>query len=505
MSLNEAFFNIKNGLEVKENLLEIKNMLKDNVKGIKHKDALLLLLGGDYSVFTEMLKSEDPKIRKNSAIVLGCLGIQENLPLIFEAYSKDQTLYNKAAYVEAVKKHDYSEYRDALKDRFTQLTSMTISEDEKKHYLDEMKQLRSIFGNGKLVFKGYELPNECILLTNRNFRELTAEQLGKMPHREFTAGVMVKTNNLKSVLPIRTYDEILFIPEGTFADKTKSVHADVERAAKELIEGKIAEYILARVGFAGDKDVNDTGLKVKFRIDLRSKNITDNEFSKKLANELEIKSGFRMLNSPSDYDIELRLVENSAGMLNVLVKFSILKDVRFSYRKETLAVSIKPYMAATLMALAAPYFKKNAAVLDPFCGTGTMLIEREIASSARLYYGVDIFGEAIEKAKINTRLAGISKKTEFITRDFMDFVHEYKFDEIITNMPFVTEGKNEKEIEGIYRGFFEKAENLLEKEGVIILYSRNPEFVKKYGKAFDTVSEFEISKYENSRLFILKN
>ena len=134
-----------------------------------------------------------------------------------------------------------------------------------------------------------------------------------------------------------------------------------------------------------------------------------------------------------------------------------------------------------------------------------MIIEREIASSARLYYGVDIFGEAIEKAKINTRLAGISKKTEFITRDFMDFVHEYKFDEIITNMPFVTEGKNEKEIEGIYRGFFEKAENLLEKEGVIILYSRNPEFVKKYGKAFDTVSEFEISKYENSRLFILKN
>ncbi len=496
--LRESFLSIKEGNEVKENLLEIKNLLKDKAKGIKSKDALLLMLDGDFSLFTDLLLSEDPKIRKNSTYILGCLGVQENLPVIYDSYINDKTLYNKATYVEAIKKHDFSEYRDRLRERYIELTSMKINDDEKKHYLDEMKELKSIFGTGKTEFKGYGITNEVILTTNRNFKNITAEQLGPIPHKDFPAGVICKTKNIRSIIPIRTYEEMLFIPENV-----KFINPDVRKAAEELIDGKLTEYIFDRIGFAGDKDVDNTGLKVKFRIDLRAKELDDADFSKKLANELEVKSGFRLLNSPSDYDIEIRLVENSKKMLNVLVKFSILKDVRFTYRKETLAVSVKPYIAATLMALAAPYFRRNAAVLDPFCGTGTMMIEREIASNARLFYGIDIFGEAIDKAKINAKLAGIMKKTEFITRDFFDFVHDYKFDEIVTNMPFVTANKSEKDIESIYERFFVKADEYLEKNGVIIMYSRNPSFVARYGTAFEVKEEFEISKFENSYLFIL--
>ena len=51
-----------------------------------------------------------------------------------------------------------------------------------------------------------------------------------------------------------------------------------------------------------------------------------------------------------------------------------------------------------LAKLAQPYLKANAQVLDPFCGVGTMLIERNKLAPANPMYGIDIFGEAIDKA-----------------------------------------------------------------------------------------------------------
>lgn len=42
-----------------------------------------------------------------------------------------------------------------------------------------------------------------------------------------------------------------------------------------------------------------------------------------------------------------------------------------------------PSLAALIMELAAPYLKENAQIIDPFCGVGTMLIERDIRVPAR--------------------------------------------------------------------------------------------------------------------------
>lgn len=92
-----------------------------------------------------------------------------------------------------------------------------------------------------------------------------------------------------------------------------------------------------------------------------------------------------------------------------------------------------PSLAALIMELAAPYLKENAQIIDPFCGVGTMLIERDIRVPAREKYGTDIFGEAIDGARENAALAG--EQINFIHRDFFDFKHDYLFDEIVTNMP----------------------------------------------------------------------
>ncbi|MCQ2495309.1 MAG: HEAT repeat domain-containing protein [Lachnospiraceae bacterium] len=500
--IRDNYLNIVSGLEVKENLLVIKDSLKDRNKGGREKEALIFAINGDISKFVELLNNSDPKIRKNAAIVLGILGIQEAAEPLFKAYSEDDIKYNKAAYVEALRALDYSEYQDALKKRYDELRSNPISEDDKKHVLDEMKQLKAIFGTGKIEFTGYELLNECVLTTNRNHKNLTAEAVGRLPHKEFTAGVMVKTKNLKQLRVIRTYDEMLFIP-----DSVKTVSFSAKEAAKELIDGGIIKYITERLGYAGEKAENREISTVKFRIDLRAdKETKDSDFSKKLAGELEILSNWKLTNSTSDYDVEIRLVKNSSGNLNVLVNFALLKDGRFTYRKESIAATVKPYLAATLVELAHPYFRKNAAVLDPFCGVGTLIAEREIAGNARIYYGIDIFGEAIEKAKTNLKLAGVLRKTELINKDFFAFSHDYKFNEVITEMPFETASKSSKDIESIYSSFFAKIRSLLEKDAVLIIYTRNPEYVKSYGELndFKIRENFEISKFENSYLMILE-
>ena len=53
------------------------------------------------------------------------------------------------------------------------------------------------------------------------------------------------------------------------------------------------------------------------------------------------------------------------------------------------------HLAAIMLNEVSKYLKENSSILDPFCGTGTMLIERSYLSSCKLY-GVDINKEAIE-------------------------------------------------------------------------------------------------------------
>ena len=71
--------------------------------------------------------------------------------------------------------------------------------------------------------------------------------------------------------------------------------------------------------------------------------------------------------------------------------------------------------------------------MDPFCGVGTLLIERAHLVPAREIYATDTYGDAITMGRENAAFA--KTRINFIHRDFFDFRHEYKFDELITDMP----------------------------------------------------------------------
>lgn len=491
--LRKKYEQIVNGIEVRKNLIDIKKELKQD----SNRMALLYYMAGDYQVLFELLEDEDPKIRKNVALIMGELAIPEFKKILYKAYVKEEKLFVKADYLNALKHFDYRDLVDELKERLDFLVNGTFEETSMKHINEEKKILTNMIldieGIKKHKFIGYDELSDLILLTNRDHREVTLNEIHNGQAKVFNAGVLVRTRDLREILAIRTYSEMLFRLKNV-----QTVPSNVEEAAKMLLKGGLLDFIKVR---HGGKTPFYFRLEIKSKMPLSEKS----QFAKKLAERIENESERMLVNSTSNYEVELRLIENKEGAFNVLIKLYAIPDERFSYRKHSVAASIQPVQAALMAKLAQPYLKANAQVLDPFCGVGTMLIERNKLVPANPMYGIDIFGEAIDKAIENSRRDHTI--INFINRDFFDFKHDYLFDEIFTNMPTRGGRKTEEEMAALYNRFFKKALTVLKDESVIVMYTRDRELVLKgivQSKAYSIEQCYSISKKEGAYLYIIK-
>ena len=205
-----------------------------------------------------------------------------------------------------------------------------------------------------------------------------------------------------------------------------------------------------------------------------------------------------LINSISDYEIEIRIVESKKGGYLPFLRLYTMEDERFVYRKESIAASIAPVNAALIMQIAGDYLKENAQVLDPFCGVGTMLIERKYFRSADPLYGVDIYSEGIQKARDNTAVTRMP--IHYIARDFFTFEHDYLFDELITDMPASAD-------EAFYRTFFKKAETLLKRGAVLVLYNRQGTLLEEMCRRQNNLTILKtavLNERQNSKVVVAK-
>lgn len=494
--VRDTFQEIVDKVNIRENLIQLKEELReDQRKDTHNQEALLYMLSGNYDIFHELLQHEDAKVRKNIAIIMGILAIPEFLDWLYTAYKDETQLFVKSTYLDAIEEFDYRKLLPELKNRLGSLSKEPVTEENKKHLNNELRQLTKMIltmeGMKKHVFHGYHELSEMVLLTNRNHIHVTMEELGGIPKKQFSAGVIIKTADLIKVLNLRSYQELLFaLPD------LKTVSTNPNEVAKKISESSLLKFLRKR---------HDGETPFYFRLELKSKSLENKgNFIKRTSSELERLTERKLINSSTNYEIELRLIENKDGNYNLLIKLFTLKDERFAYRKETIATSIRPANAALTMALAKPYLKENAQVLDPFCGVGTMLMERDAVLQAGTMYGLDIFAEAIDKARINSKIA--DRIVNYINRDFFDFKHEYLFDEIITNMPFVRFKRDEEELYHLYQRFFLKMKEHLKSQGIAVLYTHNREFVKRLGNtgSFHIEKEFEISMKEGTYVFVIR-
>ncbi len=491
---NEYYAKICEGRDVRSNLIALRDQIR---KDEKSKRAFAYELGGSFEKLTVLLKEQDPKIRRNAALILGEMETEDVLPFLFDAYEEEAQLFVRPAYLKAMAHLDCEDYVERLERRLAVLEQTQATEENRKHLYEEMTALRGLLKRYEKASRhryiGYKPAPEVILVTNRLQKEVTASQITEGEVTMLAAGVRVKGGDLEEITQIRTVTEMLFpIPGSRF------LSADPAEAGRQLAAMQIPEFL---------DDLHEGTGAYRYRIDLKSKLELSKKgiFIRHISAELDTASAGRLYNSPDSYEIEIRLIERKDGTFLPLLKLFTLRDGRFVYRKETVGTSIAPVNAALTARLAMPWLKEGAQVLDPFCGVGTMLLERNYCVKAGTMYGIDLFGEAIEKARDNTDHAGV--RANYINRDFFDFTHEYLFDEIITDLPRVGKNMSEHQLDNLIRRFFGKAQLHLTKEGVVILYTDRGATVRSCAggsSAWKIEAEFPLNEKTGTGVYVLK-
>jgi hypothetical protein len=244
------------------------------------------------------------------------------------------------------------------------------------------------------------------------------------------------------------------------------------------------------------------GAPYRFRIQWKGLPEEHKPASKEIGFAIEEASKGVFQNVPSDYDVELQFQIRKDGTLAPFFRLPMMEMQRFAYRKEALSTSTAPLTAASMVALSKKYMKKDAQIIDPFCGVGTLLIERHRALHAREIYGLDTFGDAIRAARVNTEAAGMH--ANYINRDYFDFKHDYLFDEVITEFPDLY-SKEPKEREDFYQAFFRKTKEITTDSAVLILLSNEEKLLKKLMRlSSDYTLEQTIAFRKRSKIFIIR-
>lgn len=504
---------IRKDRDVRQNLIE----LRQNISDESLRRRFIMQLGDDDSLLISLLKHEDPKVRRNAALILGMTENEDVLPALMEAWEREKTLYVREDYLKAVSALDYREYLPRLKERIHELSEMMedslehpVQEnhtqenapleteensvpadseegdsgeqtetgsaenplwDNNRHLLAELSRLRRMTEryekHERHHFIKMNPAPELLLRTNVLHADVTAGQITCGAVHAMRGSVHVKGGDLNEILKIRTWTECLLPIPGA-----RPITGDEKMIASKLRDLKIGNY-LNYLHEASDQPF-------RYRIELKSPSIPaekKGEYIRRIAARLDALEKGKLLNSDSDYEAELRLIERKDHSLIPMLKLFTLPDQRFSYRKETTAQSTSAPLAALAVSLAAPYLKQDAQILDPFCGVGTLLIERCLQVPADPVYGVDKFAEAIEKARVNAE--AIQKERHapihYVNRDFFDFTHAYPFDEIITYLPDAQPGE-EKDFAV---RFLKKAETVLGSKAALILLTNAPDALEE--------------------------
>lgn len=305
--VKDIYESICRGEDVRANLICLKQLIADK----KEKSAFAYMLAGDFRKLAALLKDKDAKIRKNAALILGELESEDVLPWLYEAYEKEKQLFVRESYLKAMEKLNFSQMLPKLKKRQKTLQEeLLYAADEGKKHLQKEAAVLS-----RMILK-YEKPKhhtfcggkteDVILLCNRNNRQITARQIQTGEVSMLAGGVRIQGADLQEIAKIRTWQELLF-----------PLHGKVEReytaeaAAQTVWNTEIMELLQS---LHEEKGAFLFRIEYKGSLDERKKS----EFVKKTASLLEEKSERMLINSISDYEIEIRIVESKKGGLSAV-------------------------------------------------------------------------------------------------------------------------------------------------------------------------------------------
>lgn len=474
--------NIKNNEHIRESLIELKSLTQNKSQVFKDQELKMKLI--------DLLKHDDPKVRKNSAVLLG--QYEDTIEILLKAYRLEETEYVKDAYLKGISMQDCRDYIGDLLHIQSQL--LKLEDTTPKHIQAQLKILNPLIlknqAHKKKIIKLKHDFVDVVLTSLPYYQFVLFESVLHLKYKPVNQGVLVRTDSVYDLLSIRTYKDML-IP----LSRASSMKIDYDAICAGFKQCNIVDIL--------DKLYDDHSVFYYRVVDgMREKNP---QLIKKLSEKFFQFFPHTLLNTTENHDIEIVIKEVKKGTVNVYLRLSHIQNPRFSYRKEVIATSLHPYVAATLVQLAKPYMKDKAKVLDPFVGSGTLLIERNVVKPATFAMGIDVFGQGVEAAKKNTKFAG--QTIYYVHKDSLRFVNNEMFDEIITDMPTFAQMKDQEVLRDLYDRFFARIHRLVKPDGYVFLYTSEISLVRKNLRLqegyLSLVEHYEIPRGKNMFYFFI--
>ncbi|MBR3890738.1 MAG: methyltransferase [Bacilli bacterium] len=415
--------------------------------------------------FDVLVNDEDSKTRKNTYSFMGNFLDKDYVIDLIKLLKKEETNYCISTLVLCLGNYNIKNIEEIL-NKYMEYLYKKYKEGDllEVHYNEILTSINKVLNKTSSVinhkFNKLDREVDIYLTCMKPLLNACYTKIKSLVNnaRKLEDGVLVTSDEMHRIYKIRCFYEALISMNG-FNVKNEDMLSNI----KNFLDSKLLENSHTGEG------------EFTYRIEyVTTKNKQEKINMYNLVNEY-IKSNFgeKYLNNASVYEFEIRIIDKG-DKCDIFYKLCTFKDSRYDYRIKDLPASINPSSANMMLEEIKQYLKEGAEVLDPFCGTSTMLIERSYLSKCNLT-GVDIDSKAIEYSKINSSKANIN--INLVNKDILN--HEGFYDEIISNMPYGNRVSNHKENEILYKGFIKKVSSMLNDNGVAILLTTELSLLKK--------------------------
>ena len=406
------------------------------------------------------LMGDAAKLRRNSARLMGAIKRPDMADVIITALKNETQRFVRPSMLLALGSIGGDTAAEYLR---SYNTEKPTDETERKHYEEELNALnaaiRSTRPRVEHSFNGLSRSYVMELRSPDMMTHQLSEELGEYGFTTYDIrrnSLKVNTQEYETLYNARCFKEVLFpIVSGI------SANADIAFSHSTAFLQRLM------------KDSHSGEPPYRFRVEVDLECDDRRALIRQYSDMLE---GDLLKNSPSDYEVELR-IEGNMRSARLYAKLFTYKDMRFAYRNESIPASIDPSVAAAILRLASDYLSVNARVIDPCCGSGTLLIERGLLSPCSSLTGVDISHKAVEIARRNTVLSGVDAK--YTVNDILRFVCHRPYDELICNLPFGNRVGSHSTCETLYAGLIARLPELVKKGGIAILYTMEFTLLKR--------------------------